>query len=141
MHKVFPNPTNNEWINKYNELVHEIKLKEDYYKEYKKHQSKRNDKDTSSYTVNHVNVHHIIPKKVDMSLVKDKDNLLYVPFGIHIDLHYYLWKADYHYGPHLYFLCIAGRKMKLWDLPNGEDDWKQLCEDCALVRKENKNKK
>lgn len=85
MHKIFPNPNNNEWLNKYNELVSEIKSKEDYFKEYKKTQPKRNDKE-KKYDKNNVGIHHIIPKKVDMSLINDKDNLLYVPF----DKHYFI---------------------------------------------------
>lgn len=41
----FPNTDNNEWITKYNELVLEIKANEDFYKEYKNTQPKRNDKE------------------------------------------------------------------------------------------------
>lgn len=131
----FPNPDNNEWIDKYNKLVAEIAAKEDYYKEYKAHQTKRDDKHWENYTLDHVGVHHIIPKKVDMSLMKDKDNLLYVPFGKHLDLHYFLWKADPKYGAHLWFIAIAARKMKLWDLPGGEQEYKQLSKDISLSRK------
>ena len=40
----FPNPNNNEWLNLYNKLVLEVKANEDYYKEYKKTQPKRDNK-------------------------------------------------------------------------------------------------
>lgn len=135
----FPNPDNNEWINKYNDLVNLIESKEDYYKEYKKIQPKRNDKIHSGWTKEQVGIHHIIPKKIDMSLVKDKNNLLYIPFKEHCDLHYYLWKANPQYAAHLWFIAIAGRKMKLWDLPGGEEEYKILSKDITLSRK-NKSK-
>ena len=114
----FPNTNNNEWIDKYNKLVDEVASKEDYYKEYKKHQSKRDDKHWENYTLEHVGIHHIIPKKIDMTLLKDKNNLLYIPLKHHLELHYYLWK-----------------KMKLWDLPGGENEYRQLAKDTALSRK------
>ena len=134
--KLFPNPDNNEWITKYNELVLKIKSEEDYWKEYKKHQPKRNDKDKNCWKDSKVvTVHHIIPKKIDMSLVKDKDNLLYVPFAEHCTLHYYLWKSNPQYASHLWFICIAGRKLKLWDLPGGEEEYRQLSKDTALSKK------
>lgn len=131
----FPNTEQNEWIDKYNQLVDEVASKEEYYKEYKKKQSKRNDKDPSNYSLNHVGVHHIIPKSIDESLVKDKNNLLFVPFGDHLQLHYYLWRAYSKYAAQFWFICIAARKMKLWDLPGGEEEYKRLSKDVALSRK------
>ena len=131
----FPNTNNNEWIDKYNKLVDEVASKEDYYKEYKKHQSKRDDKHWENYTLEHVGIHHIIPKKIDMTLLKDKNNFLYIPLKHHLELHYYLWKADPKYASHFWFICIAARKMKLWDLPRGENEYRQLAKDTALSRK------
>lgn len=134
--KQFPNPTNNEWINKYNKLVIEIKDKESYWKEYKKNQPKRNDKDNDCWKNSKaVTIHHIIPKSIDDSLVKDKTNLLFVPFKEHCLLHYYLWKSNPIYASQLWWICIAGRKLGLWDLPNGEEEYKQLAKDTSLLRK------
>ena len=106
---LFPNFENNEWITKYNELVKDIKSREAHYKFVKETQPKRNDKE-HYVTKDFVTIHHIIPKKVEMGLVKNKENLLYVPFDLHCMLHYYLWKADPKYANHLWFICIAGRK-------------------------------
>jgi hypothetical protein len=137
---LFPNFDNNPWIEKYNVLVKEIKSNEAYYKQVKEGQPKRNDKTHSGWTADQVGIHHIIPKKVDMGLVKNKDNLLYIPFDLHCTLHYYLWKADPKYAPHLWFICIAGRKMGIWDLPGGEEEYNQLKLDVAAYKKSKNNK-
>ena len=137
---LFPNFENNKWFDKYNELVKTIKADEIYYKNLKANQPKRNDKD-GSLTKDFVTIHHIIPKKVSMSLVKNKENLLYVPFDMHCILHYYLWKADPKYALHLWFICIAGRKFGIWDLPGGDEEYEQLKKDvsyCRKLKKENK---
>ncbi len=127
---LFPNPNNNEWIDKYNELVKKIKSEEEYWKEYKKHQPKRNDADPDCWKDSEaVTIHHIVPKKIDPSLMNDKDNLLYVPFKDHCNLHYYLWKANPIYAKHLWFIGIAGRKMGLWDLPGGDEEYELLKKD------------
>lgn len=134
--KQFPNPENNEWINKYNKLVVKIKQQELYWKEYKKTQPKRNDKDTNCWKNSKaVTIHHIIPKSIDETLVKDKDNLLFVPFAEHCLLHYYLWKSNPIYASQLWWICIAGRKLGKWDLPHGEEEYKQLAKDISLSRK------
>lgn len=137
---LFPNFDNNPWIEKYNVLVKEVKSNEAYYKRVKETQPKRNDKTHSGWTADQVGIHHIIPKKVDMGLVKNKDNLLYVPFDLHCTLHYYLWKANSKYAAHLWFICIAGRKMGIWDLPGGEEEYNQLKLDVAAHRKSKNNK-
>ncbi len=134
----FPNFNNNPWITKYNELVREIKSNESYYKMIKETQPKRNDK-KSTVTKDFVTIHHIIPKKIEMGLVKNKENLLYVPFDLHCMLHYYLWKADSKYANHLWFICIAGRKMGIWDLPGGEKDYEQLKKDIGKYSKNKQN--
>ena len=134
----FPNTNNNEWIDKYNKLVDEVASKEDYYKEYKKHQSKRDDKHWENYTLEHVGIHHIIPKKIDPSLKNDRNNWLYVNFIDHCTLHYYLWKADPQYAPYLMFIAYAGRKMGLWDMPGGEAEWEELRKDISEIRKNKK---
>jgi hypothetical protein len=138
---LFPNDSNNSWITKYNNLVIKIKKQEDYWKEYKKTQPKRNDKDPDCWkNSKSVTIHHIIPKSLRPDLVKNKDNLLFVPFKEHCILHYYLWKADPIYASQLWWICIAGRKMNIWDLPGGEEDYKQLKEDLKLNRKIKKEK-
>lgn len=133
--KLFPNPENNEWIDKYNSLVIETKSHEQENIEHKKFQKKRNDKDSNSWNAQSIGIHHIIPKKVDPSLENDKENLLYVSFENHCNLHYYLWKSDPKYAAHFWFLLLAARKMKLWDLPGGEEEYKQIAKDVALSRK------
>lgn len=136
----FPNPNNNEWLNKYNDLVNEVASKQDYYKEYKKTQPKRNDKDPNCWKGSKaVTIHHIIPKSIDESLVKDKDNMLFVPMADHCMLHYYLWKYNPIYASQLWWICIASRKLGLWDLPNGEEEYKRLSKDISLSRKRKKN--
>ena len=135
---LFPNFENNEWITKYNELVKDIKSREAHYKFVKKIQPKRNDKD-HILNKDFVTIHHIIPKKVEMGLVKNKENLLYVPFDLHCMLHYYLWKADSKYASHLWFICIAGRKMGIWDLPGREEEYEQLKKDVGKYKKNKQN--
>lgn len=135
--KQFPNPNNSEWIDKYNKLVIQVKEKEAYFKEYKKTQPKRNDA-KKIYDKNNVGIHHIIPSSLDKSLRKEKDNLLYVPFDLHILLHYYLWKADWHYANQFKFIAAAARSWKICELPGGEDTWKQLVIDSTNIRKEKK---
>ena len=133
--KTFPNPGGNEWIDKYNSLVSEIKAKEDYYKEYKKTQPKRDDK-TKTYDKNNVGIHHIIPKSIDPSLLKDPENLLYVPFYFHLELHYYLWKASPEYANQLRFLLAAARSWEICEIPGGSETWEGV-----FSTKGTKNKK
>lgn len=136
----FPNPDGNEWISKYNELVDMIANDEAYWKEYKKTQPKRNDKDPNVWKNSKaVTIHHIIPKKINPELVKDPNNLLFVPFKEHCDLHYFLWRTNPEYAAHLWWIALAGRKLCLWDLPNGEPEYRQLSKDLALCRKKSKN--
>ena len=127
--KTFPNPFGNEWIDKYNELVIEVKSHEKENLEYKKTQPKRNDKDPNSWTGKSIGVHHIIPRKIDPSLEKDKDNLLYISFIDHCWLHYYLWKSDPIYAKHFWFLLSAARKMGLWKLPGGDKELEEIKKD------------
>ena len=136
---LFPNPNNNFWINKYNNLVKIIKSKEKENKEIKENQQKRNDKLKKYYSTS-IGIHHIIPKSLRPDLVKDKDNFLYVNFSDHMLLHYYLWKADSNYASQLWFGCVYGRKYKLWDLPNGEKDYEQLKKDLKRNKNKGKNK-
>ena len=140
--KQFPNPSHNKWIDKYNKLVITIKKQEAYWKEYKKTQPKRNDKDANCWKNSKaVTIHHIIPKSIDESLIKDKDNLLFVPFVEHCLLHYYLWKSNPIYASQLWWICIAGRKLGIWDLPHGDKEYKQLSKDISLSRKNKTNNK
>ena len=136
---LFPNHNNNPWIKKYNELVLEVKSHEEENILKKKNQPKRDD-NNPSWNGDAITIHHIIPKKVEMGLVKNKENLLYVPFDLHCLLHYYLWKADPKYASHLWFLCIAGRKIGIWDLPGGEEEYAQLKIDVAAYKKQKKQK-
>lgn len=103
----FPNPQNNEWINKYNEKVREIKSQEEINKEKRRQQSKR---DEGTYTAEHIGIHHILPKSINPEYKKDKNNFLYVSFKDHMDLHYYLWKADPKYARQLWFGCVGNEK-------------------------------
>ena len=131
----FPNPNNNEWLNKYNALVDEISAKEDDYKEIKKNQPKRNDKTPELWSGKSVGIHHIIPKKIDPDLKNNKNNLLYVTIEEHCWLHYYLWKADPQYASHFWFLLQAVRKWNWWTLPGGEDEYEEIKEDVGKYKK------
>ena len=112
-YKKFPNPDNNEWLNKYNALVCDVREGRRLFINVK------------------LSLHHIIPRSVAPSLAKDKDNYLYVPFKEHMDLHYYLWKADKKYAAQLWFGCVYGRKHGLWDLPDPDTEYEQLKKDVA----------
>ena len=136
----FPDTTNNEWIKKYNQLIEDIETKKiEFNKDYLN--INRSDYNTNEeYRMARLKsgsggYHHIIPKKIDPSLEKDKKNLIWLPFKEHMDLHYYLWKANPLYGIHLWFGCIYGRKHKLWDLPGGEDEYNQLKIDVGKYKK------
>lgn len=121
---LFPNPNSNEWINKYNALVENIKLGKMHFLE-------------DAW----IGKHHIIPKSIAPELEKDEDNLVELPFAEHMDLHYYLWKADPSYASQLWFGCVYGRKHKLWDLPGGEEEYSQLKKDLHLSRQKKKEAK
>ena len=132
---LFPNHNNNPWIKKYNELVLEVKSHEEENILKKKNQPKRDD-NNPSWNGDSITIHHIIPKKIDMSLVNDKDNLLYISLDDHCKLHYYLWKANPDYAPHLQFIGYAGRKLGKWNM--SDDEGKQRHKDSALYRKKKK---
>ena len=80
-------------------------------------------------------LHHIIPKKINPDLTNDKDNHILLPFQDHMNLHYWLWKYDKQYGPHLWFGCVFGRKYGLWDLPGGDLEYEELKRDVRERRK------
>ena len=128
----FPNPNDNEWIRKYNELVDEVAKNEDFYKKYKKTQPKRDDKDPNSWTADSVGIHHIIPKKINPDIQKDKENLLYVTTKDHCWLHYYLWRADKKYAKHFWFLLQAARKRGWWELPEGDSEYEEIKKDLKI---------
>lgn len=138
MKYLFPNPQNNSWIDEYNNLVLEVEKHEQENKIFMKTQPKRNDQDPGSWSPQSIGIHHIIPKKIDSSLKNDRNNWLYVNFFDHCTLHYYLWKADPQYAPHLMFIAYAGRKMGLWNMPGGEVEWEELRKDISEVRKNKK---
>ena len=118
MHKLFPNPTNSSWIEKYNRLVSDVKSGKLTFESF------------TPIVVNGRKVglgkHHIIPKSIAPELVKDPDNLVELPFKEHMDLHYFLWKADPAYARQLWFGCAFGRKHHLWDLPGGDAEYEEL---------------
>ena len=105
---LFPNENNNEWIDKYNTLVLDVKA------------GRYDFGDTK------LSLHHIIPRSIAPELTKDKANFVYVPIVEHMMLHYYLWKADSSYGRQLWFGCVWCRKNKLWDLPGGDTEYEEL---------------
>jgi hypothetical protein len=132
----FPNPGGNVWIDKYNALVDEVAKNEDHYKEMKKTQPKRDDKNPSAWSGKSIGIHHIIPKKINPDLTRDKNNLLYVTIEEHCWLHYYLWRADSQYAKHFWFLLQAVRKWGWWTLPGGEAEYEEIKKDVAKGRKE-----
>lgn len=135
MKYLFPNPQNNSWIDKYNNLVLEVEKHEQENKIFMKTQPKRNDQDPGSWSPQSIGIHHIIPKKIDPSLKNDRNNWLYVNFFDHCTLHYYLWKADPQYAPYLMFIAYAGRKWGFWDMPGGEAEWEELRKNINEIRK------
>lgn len=134
----FPNTSNNEWIDKYNELIEDVTpyekerlliLKDKYIPESM----------LKGPVDGPISAHHIIPRSLHPELTKVKDNIIYVTFSEHMNLHYYLWKADSKYASQLWFGCVYGRKHNLWDLPGGEDEYKILKRDVNEYRKRKKS--
>lgn len=119
----FPNPTNNEWIDKYNQLIDDVEAGKLVFECV---EGKRN---------KGLSLHHILPRSIYPELTKDPNNHIYLPFKEHIDLHYYMWKADKKWAHQLWFGCVYGRKHDLWDLPGGEEEYVQLKND--LKKKQN----
>ena len=99
------------WLEKYNTLVEEVES------------GKR------SFNGQKLTIHHIIPRSVDSSLAKDKDNQIWLPFKEHMDMHYWLWKHDSKFAKQLWFGCTYGRKHGLWDLPGGDAEYELLKKD------------
>lgn len=114
----FPNPSANEWLDKYNALIESIESGKIVFPE-----------------GTWLGKHHIIPKSIAPELLKDPENLVTLPFAEHMDLHYFLWKADPAYARQLWFGAVYGRKHKLWDLPGGDAEYEQLKRDLALRKK------
>jgi len=125
----FPNPYNNVWLNKYNDLIRLVEEKQLIFESNvfsnKTSEEGRIDKIKKGKTT----LHHIIPRSISPELAEDLENHIYVPFKEHMDLHYYLWKADKKYARQLWFGCVFGRKYKLWDLPGGDEEYEQLKND------------
>ena len=122
----FPNPTNNEWLDKYNKLIEQVEsgamVFESNVVSDKKGEEGRLDKIRKGKTT----LHHIIPRSIAPELTTDKNNHIWLPFQEHMNLHYYLWKADKSYAKQLWFGCVFGRKHGLWNLPGGDEEYEQL---------------
>lgn len=103
-----------EWLDKYNKLVEDIMTRK------------------VRFELNKLNMHHIVPKSVAPELDKPIENHIHLPFQYHMDLHYYLWRHDPQYAVQLWFGCVWGRKHHKWDLPGGDEEYKQLKEDVTL---------
>lgn len=134
----FPNPDNNAWISRYNQLIEDVESKKIVFNYIPLDKSLFKTKEEfriANVRAGKLTLHHIIPKKIDPSLEKYKENFIYVPFKEHMDLHYYLWKADKQYAPHLRFGAAFGRKHGLWDFPGGEIEYEQMKQDCIECRK------
>ena len=118
MHKLFPNPKHNTWLSRYNKLVSDIKSGKLTFESY------------VPIEVNgrkmRLGKHHIIPRSIAPELAKDTDNIVELPFKEHMDLHYFLWKADQSYARQLWFGCVFGRKHHIWDIPGGEVEYEEL---------------
>jgi hypothetical protein len=124
----FPNPNNNEWLNKYNDLVESVEC------------GKVNFSGGKSIEEGRLTLHHIIPRSLAPELSGDTNNHIWLPFKEHMDLHYYLWKANPDYGIQLWFGCVFGRKHGYWNLPT-EAEYNQLKKDVARYRREHRKKK
>ena len=121
---LFPNPKKNPWIEKYNSLVSDIKEGKRIFTE--EDLQRGSEIKIGSRNVCGLGKHHVIPKSLRPDLVKDPANIVELPFKEHMDLHYFLWKADNKYGRQLWFGCVFGRKHGLWDLPGGEEEYEEL---------------
>lgn len=135
----FPNPRRNPWLIKYNQLIDDIesnKLLFSFVPIDRCSFSGTNEEyRVANLKAGKLTIHHIIPKTIKPALAGDKKNLLMLPFKEHMDLHYYLWKSDKMYAPHLRFGAVYGRKYGLWDFPGGDDEYKLFLEDCRSCRK------
>lgn len=80
-------------------------------------------------------LHHIIPRSVAPELAKDPSNHIWLPFYEHAMMHYWLWRYDKKYARQLWFIACYGRKNKLWDFPNGDEEYEQLKIDLRYATK------
>lgn len=138
----FPNPDNNAWISRYNQLIEDVESGKLIFNFIPIDKTKFSDRESyriANARAGKLTLHHIIPKKIDPSLEKCKENFIYVPFKEHMDLHYYLWKADKRYAPHLRFGAAFGRKYGLWDFPGGDSEYEQMKLDCIEYKKKKKS--
>ena len=101
------------WLRKYNDVI--SKAEEGHLYEGKDDE--------------HMTLHHIIPRSVDVSLKDDKMNHVYLSFYDHAMMHYWMWKHDRKYARQLWFIAVYGRKNRLWDFPEGEQEYEQLKND------------
>lgn len=102
-----------EWLDAYNKLVEAIMSRE------------------IRFELENLSMHHIVPRSLAPELDKVMVNHINLPFNYHMDLHYYLYRHDPAYAAQLWFGCTYGRKHKLWDLPGGDEEYKQLKEDLS----------
>lgn len=130
----FPNPTNNEWLNKYNHFIDEVEQGNIHFEENWMNLEEKDFSNKEEYRLARVKagktgIHHIIPKKIDPSIQDLEENHIHVPFVEHMNMHYWLWKYDKQYAKHLWFGCVYGRKYGIWDLPGGDIEYEQLKRD------------
>lgn len=113
----FPNPDHDPWLDKYNELVKKVKAVEIDFSKFPEVIIESTKSNGKTRKVG-LGKHHIIPRSIRPELTKDPGNIIEIPFSIHMDLHYFLWKANPEYARQLWFGCVFGRKHHLWDLPD-----------------------
>ena len=117
----FNNSKNDEWLNKYNEVIRRYETGQ----KCSIHECSQFSGD-GVFDSHHLTLHHIIPRSVDISLKNDKRNHIYLNFYDHAMMHYYLWKHDSKYAKQLWFMATYGRKHNLWDFPEGDKEYNLL---------------
>lgn len=108
---LYPNPKRSWWLMRYNALVTKIKSGKLKFPE-------------GSW----LGKHHVIPRSERPDLQRDQRNIVVLPFTEHMDLHYFLWRAEptRRHAQQLWWGCVYGRKNKLWDLPGGDRELEKL---------------
>lgn len=114
----FPNPDNNMWVNKYNEII-------------ALYESNAPDKSLS--------LHHILPRSRYPEYKEDPNNHLYLPIMEHINIHYYLWKGLPEYCAAFWFCYVYFHKNFGYNIP--EEDVVKLKRDMMIYRKNKKGGK
>ena len=120
-----PNPDNNEWIAKCNDIIGknennvQLKPKDPNYKKY--------------------SLHHILIRSEYPELKNDLNNQIYLEVEDHINLHYYMWKGNSKYCAAFWFCYVWFHKNFGYNIT--DEEYLQLKEDMKVYRKLHKKPK